>query len=55
MEARGIIAAIVPEVHDAVGHALAQAAPDDLVIVTGSLFVVGEALEAYGPEMEGAL
>lgn len=52
--ARGVTAAIVPEVRAAVGHALAQADPGDLVIVTGSLFVVGEALEAYGPDLEGA-
>ena len=30
------------------------AQPDDLVIVTGSLFVVGEALEAFGRDPEGA-
>jgi dihydrofolate synthase/folylpolyglutamate synthase len=53
VEARGVSAAIVPEVREAVGHALAQAGPNDLVVVTGSLFVVGEALEAYGPETEG--
>jgi dihydrofolate synthase/folylpolyglutamate synthase len=51
---RGVATATVPEVREAIGHALAQADPGDLVIVTGSLFVVGEALEAYGPEMEGA-
>lgn len=54
MEARGVAATIVPEVREAVGSALAQADPGDLVIVTGSLFVVGEALEAYGPDLEGA-
>lgn len=53
LEARGVAAAIVPEVRAAVGNALAQADPADLVIVTGSLFVVGEALEAYGPDQEG--
>jgi dihydrofolate synthase/folylpolyglutamate synthase len=42
---RGVEATIVPEVREAVSRALAQAAPDDLVIVTGSLFVVGEVLE----------
>jgi dihydrofolate synthase/folylpolyglutamate synthase len=45
---RGVTAVTVPEVREAVDRALAQAAPDDLVIVTGSLFVVGEVLEAYG-------
>ena len=43
----------MPEVRDAVGHALGQAAADDLVIVTGSLFVVGEVLEAYGERRGG--
>jgi dihydrofolate synthase/folylpolyglutamate synthase len=50
--ARGVVAGIVPEVREAIGHALAQTEPGDLVIVTGSLFVVGEALEAYGPDQE---
>jgi folylpolyglutamate synthase/dihydropteroate synthase len=40
---------IVPEVRAAVQRALDHASPDDLVLVTGSLFVVGEALEAFGP------
>ena len=51
--ARGVSTATVPEVRAAVEHALARSGPGDLVIVTGSLFVVGEALETYGPEMEG--
>jgi dihydrofolate synthase/folylpolyglutamate synthase len=51
VEARGIAASIVPEVRDAVAQALDRAEPDDLVIVTGSLFVVGEALEAHDPQM----
>jgi dihydrofolate synthase/folylpolyglutamate synthase len=51
VEARGIAASIVPEVRDAVARALDWAEPEDLVIVTGSLFVVGEALEAYDPAM----
>jgi dihydrofolate synthase/folylpolyglutamate synthase len=48
LAARGVETLIEPEVRDAVERALAEAAPDDLVIVTGSLFVVGEVLEAYG-------
>lgn len=32
-------------------QALDRAEPEDLVIVTGSLFVIGEALEAYDPEL----
>ena len=31
-------------VREALGRARAMAAPEDLVLVTGSLFVVGEAL-----------
>jgi dihydrofolate synthase/folylpolyglutamate synthase len=46
--ARGRTPAAIPDVRDAVADALQQAAPDDLIIVTGSLFVVGEALEAFG-------
>ena len=53
-EARGVAARTVPEVREAIGYALAQAEPDDLVIVTGSLFVVGEVLEAFGRDPEGA-
>jgi dihydrofolate synthase/folylpolyglutamate synthase len=53
-EVRGVAARAVPEVRKAIGHALAEATPDDLVIVTGSLFVVGEALEAFGRDPEGA-
>jgi dihydrofolate synthase/folylpolyglutamate synthase len=45
---RGAEALIVPEVNEAVLRALDGAGPDDLVLVTGSLFVVGEALEAFG-------
>jgi dihydrofolate synthase/folylpolyglutamate synthase len=54
MEARGVTATVIPEVREAVASALAQADPTDLVIVTGSLFVVGEVLEAHGPDLEGA-
>ncbi|MCC7372082.1 MAG: bifunctional folylpolyglutamate synthase/dihydrofolate synthase [Chloroflexi bacterium] len=43
--ARGVEARIIPEVRDAIGETLAEAGPRDLVLVTGSLFVVGEALE----------
>jgi dihydrofolate synthase/folylpolyglutamate synthase len=44
---RGVEAITVPEVREAVAHALAQADSSDLVIVTGSIFVVGEVLEAH--------
>lgn len=44
---RGMAARATPDVPSAVDAALAEAAPDDLVVVTGSLFVVGEALAAF--------
>lgn len=44
---RGVVPTAIPEVGAAVKQALAQAGEHDLVIVTGSLFVVGEVLEAY--------
>jgi dihydrofolate synthase/folylpolyglutamate synthase len=46
---RGVTARTVPVVHEAIASALAAADPDEMVFVTGSLFVVGEALETYGP------
>lgn len=52
--ARGRTPASIPDVRDAVTDALQQAAPDDLIIVTGSLFVVGEALEAFGAGEPGS-
>jgi dihydrofolate synthase/folylpolyglutamate synthase len=48
LSARGVAACIVPEVREAIDGMLAQAADSDLILVTGSLFVVGEALEAFG-------
>ena len=36
---------VVPVVADAVDHALAGAAKDDLVLITGSIYTAGEALE----------
>jgi dihydrofolate synthase/folylpolyglutamate synthase len=50
LAARGLATRIEPEVRDAVQRALDEAAPDDLVVVTGSLFVVGEVLEAFGAD-----
>jgi dihydrofolate synthase/folylpolyglutamate synthase len=47
---RGVVARTVPEVHSAIASALSLAAEDELVVVTGSLFVVGEALERFGPD-----
>jgi dihydrofolate synthase/folylpolyglutamate synthase len=42
-EARGVRAVTAPTVAGAVDRALAEAGVDDLVLVTGSLYVVGEA------------
>jgi dihydrofolate synthase/folylpolyglutamate synthase len=44
----GIDAEVVPRVVDAVDRAVALSADDDLVFVTGSLHVVGEARRALG-------
>ena len=51
LTARGVPTLVVPEVREAIAGALARATAEELVLVTGSLFVVGEALEAFG---EGA-
>lgn len=37
-----------PSVHDAVRGVLARAGPDDAVLVTGSIYTAGEALDALG-------
>lgn len=42
----GIVAESVPDVADALGRALALATSDDLVLVTGSLYVIGAARRA---------
>ncbi len=42
----GVPAEVVPDVSDAVRRALAAASPDDVVLVTGSLYVVGAARSA---------
>ena len=39
----GIVAESVPDVESALARALALAGPDDLILVTGSLYVVGPA------------
>ena len=39
----GLVAEAVPSVEEAVRRALAVAGPDDLVLVSGSFYVVGEA------------
>ena len=46
--AGGWNAEIVPDVVTACQHALDTTAPDGLVLLTGSLFAVGEAMEAFG-------
>jgi len=38
-------AEVVPSVADAIDRALAEAAKDDLVLITGSIYTAGEALE----------
>jgi dihydrofolate synthase/folylpolyglutamate synthase len=45
-ERMGVVAEAVPSVEDAIERALAVATPDDLVLVTGSLYVVGAARTA---------
>lgn len=48
-DARSICPAvdIVPDVQNAVRHAVATSAPDDVICVAGSLYVVGEAKEYF--------
>lgn len=43
LRARGRTASMVPDSADAIGLARRMAAPDDLILVTGSLMLVGEA------------
>ena len=53
LAARRVEALIQPDVRTSVQHVLDEAQPDDLILVTGSLFVVGEALEAFGGNDDG--
>ncbi|MBX3314821.1 MAG: bifunctional folylpolyglutamate synthase/dihydrofolate synthase [Actinobacteria bacterium] len=48
----GIVAESVPSVVDAVERARALASPDDLILVTGSLYVVGPARAALAREVD---
>lgn len=48
-QACGVPVRVVEPVAAAAAAALAAAAPDDLVLITGSLFVVGEAMRALSP------
>jgi dihydrofolate synthase/folylpolyglutamate synthase len=43
LRARGRTARVVPDPADAISLARRRAAPDDLILVTGSLMLVGEA------------
>jgi dihydrofolate synthase/folylpolyglutamate synthase len=43
----GVEAVVVPEVGDALARALSRASPDDVVLVTGSLYVAGAARAAH--------
>jgi len=45
---RGLTASVAPDVVTACRAALAAAAPDGLVLLCGSLFAIGEAMEAFG-------
>jgi dihydrofolate synthase/folylpolyglutamate synthase len=42
VSARGVVARTIPAVAEAVRMALAAATPDDLVLITGSLYLIGE-------------
>jgi dihydrofolate synthase/folylpolyglutamate synthase len=46
-ERRGVPAQTAPDLSSAISRAQAMSGPNDLVLVTGSLFVVAEALEAW--------
>ena len=48
----GIVAEVIPSVDDAMHRALAVAGPDDLVLVTGSLYVVGPARTLLRAEVD---
>ena len=48
----GIVAEAVSSVEQAVDRALGLASPDDLVLITGSLYVVGPARTMLGAEVE---
>ncbi len=39
---------VIPSVADAIDHALAEASKEDLVLITGSIYTAGEALEHLG-------
>lgn len=43
----GLSGIICPEVKDALNKAKSNAVPEDMILITGSNFIVGEALEAY--------
>ena len=45
---RGVTAGVTGNVSEAIETALTGAAPDDLICVTGSLFIVAEAMEYFG-------
>ena len=46
--AAGLASRIAPDVGSACRDALAHAGPEGLALLTGSLFAVGEAMEAFG-------
>jgi folylpolyglutamate synthase/dihydropteroate synthase len=48
----GVVAEAVGSVEDAVRRAMAVASPDDLILITGSLYVVGAARTALRSEVD---
>jgi folylpolyglutamate synthase/dihydropteroate synthase len=51
----GAVTSISPSVIEGVQAAMAAAKTDEVVLVTGSLFVVGEVLAAWEPSSQGRL
>jgi dihydrofolate synthase/folylpolyglutamate synthase len=41
---------IIPDVHQAIAHAMENASPEDVICIAGSLYVVGEAKEMFEKE-----
>jgi folylpolyglutamate synthase/dihydropteroate synthase len=45
----GIKVNVENTVHNAISKVISYAGKDDLLLVTGSIFIVAEAIESYGP------
>lgn len=52
--AAGLNSTLFPSVADAVHTAIVNSRPEDAVLITGSFFIVGEAMEALAGKKEGA-